>query len=206
LYSKAPLPDFADLRRWTSLHALRKKDVSALKVAARLAHSTSTLIGAMTAVELFNDARELCQLWNRTDCNLPSPEAVEAYKRLSWAWGAIIKSSLRVPLTEDRLQWVKQEYGACANAAEIALTFASFQDLLAPQWPLESNYSEELNRYRGVLGKILENCHLEEWSGLLEPTDSAHRALSIPYLRRIYGLELLTLSIPDFPKAYETKK
>lgn len=204
-YSKAPMPDFADLRRWAGLHALRKKDVQALKEAARLAHSTSTLVGSMTAVAIFSDARELCQMWNK-NCELPSEESVEAYKRLSWAWGTILKSSFLSPLENDRLVRAKPENGVCANAAEMTLSFASYQDLLNPRWLLESNYNESLERNRQLLSALLDTCQLSDWKRLLRPSDPNHRALSIPFLRRIYGLELLTLSIPDFPKGYDSAK
>lgn len=196
-----------------------------------LTHTTPSLIGAMMAVATLRREQTLIDIFAIKGWDAIDNERLDAYKRVSWAWGALIHSAIWDTLPKEFEPLMKPQTGICAMAGERLLGIG-FQEFLAPRVPLETDFSAQLERDAKLMSTLFSVCSIPEYAVGLEPSPPSSNPLfmsyesfrsvrrtddystleddsiginktRIPFLRRVIGMLLMTVATPNYLRQYE---
>jgi hypothetical protein len=218
-----PVPNYSMLRQWALVYFLKQTkngDASrGLKMyhhAAELAHSSGTLVGSMIAAAMLKDEDRLAYMYKLK--HRPADEqALEAYRRANWAWAGVMFLSWHGGGMEMMKPYMKRETGLCAGVWEGLLGVSGLQDFLEPSVPFEPNYTEHYRAARETLGAGIEACAMKAYRPLLEKTAAGAdpwftsnvvagiNPSHIPFLRRVVGLHLAGIALPNYLGLYERR-
>lgn len=208
-----PIPDFNLLRFAATARFLQLvkrggglKAMRAIRHIAYLFHTTHTLVGSASAVATLNHEHTLVENFHVVGWKPIEKERTLIYKKLSWAWGALLSLEMWDTLPDSFLPFMKPHNSVCAMVNETTLT-AGTLEFLEPQWPLEPNYSVQLKKNKDLSLRLFEICSMPEYTFLLEPAKETAKGEGfdynkLPFLRRGFGLVLLTLARPGYLKQY----
>jgi hypothetical protein len=204
IFAGLPIPNYAELRQWATLYVLQKyaagKTAQALPVvrkAAQLSHSSGTLVGHMTAVLMLKDEYTFMAVLKASGFQ-PVPETlIAAYQRLSWAWVGLAREPWYGELPEEFKPYIGSRFGACTAVWEFGSGPLGYQEFLEPRALFEMDFTANFKRTRVFQEQLLKVCNLhqfrEAWIRGGEPIHLGR----VPYLRRILGLGLMSLALPD---------
>lgn len=236
-----PLPNynlyrFAVLVRFLQLQQQGEalKGLQIFRHAHHLSQTRPCVVGAMIAITGLSNEHSLVQLFKIQDWELIDEERIQAFRRVTWAWGGLIHLATWEALPKEFDKFIKPSNGVCAMASEKVLGLG-FQDFIEPRVPLESDFSLQLRRSNEILARIFKVCSMSEYVAFLGPSAKSSssffqvRALSdsqestfsgnvgvekksiildparIPFFRRLYAVTLMTISTPDYLGQYRSR-
>lgn len=202
------------------LHSYRK--------VSQLIHSSGTLVGNAVAAAMLRDEVFLMEHFKVSGWVSTPMEVIEAYRRISWAWSGLARMPWFGELPSQFKPYLKTKFGLCAVAFETSAGIPGLQDFLEPRVLFETNYTPAVGRVRAFQNQVLSECHLAEFASIFAATIPASNGLfhqrpadalfvaapvsiplgplnytRIPYLRRILGMILMTVAVPDFFRLYD---
>lgn len=197
---------------------------------AHLSHNTGTLIGKMIATTMLDDEHFFSKNLQMPDWELIPKEEIQAYKRVSWAWIGIAQTTWFHEFPKDFEPYLKPETGVCAAAWENPGGLTAFQDFLKSKVVFERDFSENLEKSRSFQKRLFSICNMKSYEGFVSripaganpligrgygsyymiDSEAASSSTSlnwsrVPYIRRVIGLNLIAISIPNYLKLYEQK-
>ncbi len=214
-FAALPMPNFNDLRLWATLNVIKHhqtgdagKAMPTFRQAARLAQSSGILVGQLIAAAMLKDEYALTQAFKVGNWEPVPMDVIEAYQRVSWAWISVKREAWFAEFPEAFRPYLRPQLGVCTAAWEYSVDPLGFQDFLEPRAPLESNFSPYFERARAMQNQLLDLCNMPAFRAAWGPTP-AHLGASgwgrVPYLRRILGLTLMTVAVPDYLRVYDKK-
>ena len=200
--------------------------------AAELAHSSGTLVGSMVALAMLKDEERLARIYKLKYKPAADAETLEAYRRANWAWAGVMFLSWHGGGMEMMKPYMKRETGLCAGVWEGLLGVSGLQDFLEPSVPFEPSYTEHYKLARETLALGIKQCGMTAYEPLLEKTapgadpwftsdalnllmiDKATLPIHvaginpshIPFIRRVVGLRLAGIALPNYLGLYENKR
>lgn len=238
VFASMPLPNygllhFSALVRFLQLQKSGEplKGLRLVRHAAYLTYTTPSLIGAMMAVATLRREQRIIESFGIKGWTAVDNERLDTYRRVSWAWGALIHEAIWDTLPNEFQPLMKPQNGVCAMAAERALGIG-FQEFLSPRVPLETDFSSQLDRDTKLMSKLFALCSIPEYAVGLEPSPPSSNPLfvsydwfrrmrstgessaleddsiginktRIPFLRRVIAMILLTVATPNYLSQYE---
>lgn len=237
IFASLPIPYYSELYDFATAHLLqmhkKHKTIEGLKVyrkTAELVYSSSLLVSAMVAVKFFKNEKFLVENLAVKNWKTPPQESIDAFKRVSWAWVAILKNSFYSDIEPEIAQYIKVENGICGASFEAVMNDAIASDYLSPRAPFEIDHSAELARLSSTEEKFRSLCHMESLKVFSGRTPASvntwipkNEALyvtegntlsylgilgylnlsKVPYVRRMFGYVLVSFSEPDYFKQYK---
>lgn len=218
---RLPMPElqelqFAALARAAQLHN-EKRVNEALPLhrhVSQLLASTDCLVGSALAASMLKNETVLADRvgakWTPMDLN-----KLAAFKRASWAWIGI--QSLRATHEIGAFgPYLNRKTSACTGAFELLGTTSQLRDFFVPTAFLETDFSEKFALADKFRGHVLDECGHESLKVFLKPVPKEanplfvgrHRANieRIPFVRRLYGLQLILIASPNFFRLYEERQ
>ncbi|MES2964235.1 MAG: hypothetical protein V4760_10120 [Bdellovibrionota bacterium] len=213
-----------------SLHGELRKGFENFRHGAHLMHSTSTLIGEMMAVTLIGQERVLAERTGLRDWKTVDEARAKAYKRLAWGWGGVMTVFHWKPEVMAQFEkYAKPQNAICGGALESILTGSIWGDFLEARVPLEADFEQNVLNARAVTATFLDRCGLPEYKPLLGASPPGANPLwapkftgtwdmidegsfrlplnpsRVPFVRRMVGLELMTIAMPGWMRQYEDR-
>jgi hypothetical protein len=235
IFANLPIPNYSEFRQWAIVYTLQKSQkgrtiegLEAFRKMAQLSHSSGTLVGNMIAVAMLNDEHVLSENIELNDWELVPKKKIEAYKRVSWAWPGLVRTTWFHSFPKEFEPYLKPETGACAAAWVYSGGLTAFQDFLEDKIVFEKDFSKNLEYSREFQKFLLSTCNMKNYEGFVSRTPAganpivgrgynsyfmmdsgkvnnsiALNWIRIPYVRQMIGLNLITISIPNYLKLYD---
>ncbi len=215
------VPSMSELTLASAIYVLKAKDKNkAMKVyhhVGILLHSARSLIGNMVAVAHLRAEKTFKEKYRLKDWHLPNDEMLAVYKRVSWGWVGVFNLIYLKGFDEHYNNFLDLRNGFCAAVRERVSYIGGVSDFFENRWPFEISYQLEVRQGRKVMTKMLELCHMTEWSAFNEPTKPGKNPLfmdeessflwesilgvnlfvnpsAIPYLRGATGLIIMSVA------------
>jgi len=233
VWTKLPVPNYNELRQWATLNFLKMQregrpmpGLHAFRKVAQLAHTSGTLVGNMVAVAMLNDEEMLVEKFKVSGWRLMPKDVIQAYRRVSWAWQGIAYENWFGEFPKAFEPYLTSGLGACVMALEMNGGIPAFQDFLEPRFLFETSFNAAIDRVRAFQGRVMDICHVGEYKSAFGPTDPKANPLlkedqeynlplgkgvgglnysRIPYLRRVLGMILMTIGVPDYFRFYDSE-
>lgn len=230
IMASLPMPNFELIRFASVVRFLQLekkgeavKGLRLMRHVSNLAHTTHTLVGAMIAVAALNVEHTIAETFGVKEWDLVEKDRVTAYKRVAWAWGAVMYQTMFNQFPAEFEAFLKPRNGLCTSVYEGSMSLG-FRDFLEPTLPLEPDYSEALSRHIDLSRKLFALCSMAEYEFLLEPLPNDANPIFIaaangdesvtggifgvnqarvPFVRRAFGLTFLTVATPSYFRQYE---
>jgi hypothetical protein len=196
-----------------------------------LFQSSHSLVGSSIAANLLSTHEKLRTMYSLKWNEIPKRTRL-AYRRIGWGWSSVMNSSVSDP--DSFAKWKKfavPEMGVCAGVTESQGANALYADFFEEKAPLETDLGDLVSKSKAILSSMNRICGLTEFSRLLDSEliekDSffdqeylqgfyhgPHNLLSqipinpsrIPYVRRMFGMFLMTVAMPRFHSVYLMKE
>ncbi|MEQ1876020.1 MAG: hypothetical protein ABL958_05195 [Bdellovibrionia bacterium] len=211
ILSAYPIPKFSDYRNWHYAYyfqSLKKgrgrEGLAAIRHAAHLAHSTFSLVGEMTAVAILRDEIKLAGFKPVKGWKTFEDESIDRFKRLAWTWAGLVRTADWGSLNPKFERYLKAQNGFCGGVAE-SHGMAIWADMLGSRFPLETDFTPEIEGSRQAQMKFLKICDLNELEIVQSPIRNNTDLAFFPYIRQIVGLQLIVIASPTFMKFYEER-
>ncbi len=232
-FASHPIPHSNHFFQFAQIHFLKQKDFD-LKVAYQnyqnslhLLHSQGSLLGSALAAEGLKQAALFKSLYPIEDYKHYNLKTHFAYKRVSWAWPAVIDKLWTGDLKPEIKTYMKPEFSVCTGVGENPIGFLAFSDLTKKSyWPLEHNFEDIIERIFIQRKSLHEICGMIYRSELLTRDDSTsdlkatHQAAMaigldsklgllvtklavLPYFRRLFLVILASMPNPHTTQLYE---
>lgn len=233
LFATMPMPNFNDVRLWATLNVVKHyqagdagKAMPAFRKAAELTHSSGVLVGNVVAAAMLKDEHALVEVFKIKNWQVVPEKVIEAYQRVSWAWVGVKREAWFAEFPEKFRPFFRPQLGVCTAAWDYSADPGGYQDFLEPRALFESNFSSYFERARTLQQILLAMCNLRPLQEAFGPTPlnaSAGSSVSpvvavtgqpqksdfnwsqVPYLRRILGLSLMAVAVPDYLGVYDKK-
>lgn len=233
IFENLPIPNYSEFRQWATVYVLQKSQkgksaegLKAFRKMAHLSHSTGSLTGNMLSAEMLKDEYMFSKNLKLYNWKLVPTEKIEAYKRVSWAWLGLVRTTWFDYFPKEFEPYLRPETGVCAAAWEHSNSVAALHDFLENKIVFEKDFSENLEYSRSFQKNLFSICNMKNYEGFLnrtpagaipivgrgnslfmiEPREGNTISLylsRVPYIRQIIGLSLIIISIPNYLKYYE---
>lgn len=202
--------------------------LESVRKAAQLANSTGTLIGNLSAVAMLRDEGRIAKGHELPNWQFISEEKANAYQRMSFGWIGVLQASWFKGFPTEFEPFLNPQNGVCAAASEFSTGLFHFEDFFGDKVPLETDFSGELEASRAMQKRLYAECNLNYLEPLLERAPASLvlevaegdftpklpytqsgllpltlKSAQMPYVRRVLGFTLLTLSVPNLTSVYE---
>jgi hypothetical protein len=209
-------------------HGHGQEGLNTLHHMAYLCHSAGFLVSQMMAVALLNVESKIEKSLNLKKTIAFTDEQVLAYRRVSWAWTGIINAAWFNQWDPSFDPYLKQSSGLCAGTWEETMGLEGLKDFFEPRAPLEYSFEKNFADGRALQTRLINMCHFKNYdvfrseipasvnpfivdysilsAASQENSPSHHNNLNfarIPYLRRLIGLQIMTIATPNWTKLYE---
>ena len=205
-----------------------QEGLKTLRQVAYLMHSAGMLVSQMSAVAVIGMERRMAKALNIKSDLSEMEKQIAAYKRLSWAWVGILQSPWYGKWNSHFDAYLKSENGICAGAYEQITALEGLKEFLEPRFLFEGSFAENYERQRPFQKHIMEICQIKNYSAFFTESPEESRKFfakipvissedseptaekvslnygRIPYLRRLVGLTILTISSPNWFKQYDS--
>lgn len=232
-FAQMPIPRYDTLRDWAAIYMMKmayegspRLGLEMYRKVAELIQSHGTLTGHMVAAHMLKQEPYLAATFAVQDWMAHDLEAVEAFERISWGWVGLVRDSWLKPVPADITSLMTPQNGVCAAAVENVGGLARMYDFLGPHFVFEPDFSAEIEASRTLEQQLLSDCRMEAFHVFSLPTEKAsnpfwvkaetvytlpemegwtYNRSRIPYLRRLVGLQLMTIAQPNFFIKYKQK-
>jgi hypothetical protein len=234
VFAVLPIPRYDALRDWAAVYLMKtahdgspRQGLEMFRKVAELIHSNGTLASHMVAANMLKQEAMLAETFAVTDWRAHSIETIEAYRRVSWGWVGLVQGAWINPTPEELVSYMTPQYGICAAAFENVGGLSRMYDYLGRNFLFEPDFSEEIASSQAIDQHLLSVCKMDALQAFSTPTADGtnpfwvkfdqvvlannpdegwtYNRTRIPYLRRLIGLQLLTIAYPDYFKLYKQK-
>lgn len=241
IFSQLPSPNYDNFRSWAILHFLQMtqkgqshKGLKTYRKVANLIHSSSTVVGNITAASMLKDEYILTSKFGIKGWATVPVFYIDAYIRTTWAWMGLLKLPYFNTFPVEFLSYLKPETGICASSRESVSNFSLYLDLYQPQTRFERNFTDNVIFTTHLYQKIQKVCNLEIYDKFLSRSPASLNPWSsfkfdkelfkaarhtdydfsiednwvyLPYIRRIVGTVYFAGGSPmNYVSHYERKK
>jgi hypothetical protein len=211
-----PLLDFSDLVNEATIYALRKDEgteadkkeaIKVLHHVAQLLVTGTNRVAQMSAIVALRREVFLSRKFNiELDSGL-NEDIIKRLKRLGFSWPGIMQLNAADQLPNEFRPFIKPELMACGAVDEFPFVIM-LSDFLKPQWPLEPDFSKQIERSVASQKMLIEICHAKAYLTLLTPIETKNfllnwETLNIPYVRRIVSSNMMSSGLPNYTKQYD---
>lgn len=232
-FAQMPIPRYEALRDWAAIYMMKmayegspRLGLEMYRKVAELIQSHGTLTGHMVAADMLKKEPYLAATFAVEDWTAHNLEAIEAFERISWGWVGLVRNSWLKPLPAELTASLTPQNGICAAAFENVGGLSSMYDFLGPKAIFEPDFSQEIEASSSLEQQLLSECRMEAFHVFSLPTEKAsnpfwvkaetvytlpemegwsYNKSRIPYLRRLIGLQLMTIAQPNFFVKYKQK-
>ena len=198
-----------------------KKSRELLLHGFRLARSSRILVGEMVAASFLAYYENFRITFKTSWPKIPERTRI-ALRRTGWGWSSVLNRAMLKPDSfKDFESYLEPKYGMCSGLAEAQGFSAMTLDYFEDSAPFETDLSQIVASSRDLLRTLNQRCGFTELQALQElpvtEKDSFFenpmamytfdRTLPInpsriPYLRRVVGMHLLTVAVPNYSAVY----
>ncbi|MCC6138636.1 MAG: hypothetical protein IT287_08380 [Bdellovibrionaceae bacterium] len=211
--------------RWQS--GAPEEGLRVLRQLAFLQHTSGSLIGQSSAVDILKIEAQLARIFEITDWISFSEKTLNAYKRVSWAWIGVLFYVRSPHELETYRSFMKPELGVCTAIHEMPMSYIGLSDLLDKKWWMELNMLPFKKEAINLMSELQKKCHAEPLSVFLSPIPDSHwfvadkvfdfdrmpaqgwapethfNRAKIPYLRQMQGMYLEVVASPNYFTQYK---
>lgn len=122
-----------------------------------------------SAINLLKQESYFVKKFNLKKYKPLDPELINAYERVNWGWLGIIGDMFKKKeFSEKWNSFMKPELGVCSGVSQYAFGWLlGSSDLTDRRWPLEIDFSNEIEKEKAVLDKFYGICDMPLYSKLI---------------------------------------
>jgi len=191
---------------------------------AELIQTAGDLTAAMVSVAMLKSENNFLQSLSVQVIEPTHKESLEAFKRISWAWSAILNAGW-IQKWDSRFEpYLSAQLGLCPAVREQFMGFEAFADFMQPQFPLEVSFDKSYQKFRPFLAQLRTLCHQQPLNPIYtEPTVASKQDPAVlnlpevevsshfkgyhywPFIRKAVGANYLLIALPNGLKSYQDK-
>lgn len=221
-----PIPKYLDLGNWGLIYFLqmykRGKGLEGLQLfrkITQLINSVGSPLSQIVAVNMLLQEHFLVHQFNLNTWPLIPKAIIHAYKRLTWMWMGVARSTWLTPLPKDFEPYLLPETGFCAASTDAIDGNYSLLQSITKKTIFDVDFSKNVQKYINFSKKALNVCN-KKIPNFLQKRVLAEKnkyenqfesdvimlspALQIySYMRQILLLRMISINTPKYLIFYE---